>query len=133
MSTVQVRNKDLLYPELSYKIIGSAFEVYNELGHGHVEKVYQKALAEVFKTKDIAFKEQVYSPVTFRDKIVGKFFMDFLVEESIVVELKKDDKFSKSHIDQVLNYLKIQNLKLAILINFAKEGVIHRRIINFDN
>ena len=66
------------------------------------------------------------------NKLIGKRILDFLVEEKIVVEIKKGNRFSKSHIDQVLEYLKINNLKLAILINFGSEGVMFKRIINFN-
>jgi len=66
------------------------------------------------------------------NKLIGKRILDFLVEEKIVVEIKKGNRFSKPHIDQVLEYLKINNLKLAILINFGSEGVMFKRIINFN-
>lgn len=125
-----LKRKDLLFPELSYQIIGSAFDVSNKLGSGHSEKYYQRALAEAFKVNGLRFKEQVFYPLKYNNKIIGKNFIDFLVEECIVVEIKKGNKFSKSHIDQVLQYLKSANLKLAILVNFGSEGVLFKRIIN---
>lgn len=128
----QLRRDDLVYPELSYKIIGCAYEVWDELGPGHMEKVYQRALAIVFKSKNIKFEEQVYYKLKFRTEIVGKGFLDFLVEDKIIVELKKDGHFSKSHIDQVLNYIKLSDFKLAILINFTKEGIKFKRILNIN-
>jgi len=132
MSQVVVRRSDLVEPELSYSIIGCAYDVYNELGYGHSEKYYQRAFSILFENRNIRFKEQVYYPLTFRDKIIGKIFLDFLIEEKIIVELKKDEKFTKSHIDQVLNYLKISNLRLAILINVTKNGIVYRRIVNVN-
>jgi GxxExxY protein len=125
-----LRRDDLVYPELSYEIIGCAYEVLDELGPGHMEKIYQKALAIVLSTKNIKFKEQVYYPVKFRSKLIGKGFLDFLIEEKIIVELKKDNRFSKTNIEQVFNYLKLSGLSLAILINFTKEGIKFKRIIN---
>lgn len=125
-----VKRHDLLFPELSYQIVGCAFEVYNELGFGHHEKYYQRAYAEALKLKDLKFAEQVYFPLKFKDKIVGKNFFDFLVDEKIVVELKKDNRFSKQHIDQVKEYLNVSKLKLAILINFTRTEVLYKRIIN---
>ncbi|MFI5163619.1 MAG: GxxExxY protein [Bacteroidia bacterium] len=130
MQQPEVRKKDLLYPELSYQIVGCAFEVFKALGYGHLEKNYQKAMAVLFQERSIEHKEQVYIPFKFRDKIIDKKFLDFIVEEKIVVELKKDFHFSKAHIDQVVKYLKDSNCKLAILINFGKEGVTFKRIIN---
>lgn len=125
-----LRRKDILFPELSYKIIGSAFDAFNQLGSGHLEKYYERALAESFTLNGLKFKQQLYCPLKYNNKILGKQFLDFLVENNIVVEIKKGDNFSKSHIDQVLSYLKTNNLKLAILINFGSKGVTFRRIIN---
>ena len=128
----QVLKPDLLYPELSYELIGCAYDVFNELGFGHYEKYYQKAYAAALNSKKIKYKEQIYFALKFRDKLLGKQFFDFLVEEKIVVELKKDNRFSKQHIDQVLEYLKTANIKLAILINFSRTGVLYKRIININ-
>ncbi|PCH98031.1 MAG: GxxExxY protein [Bacteroidetes bacterium] len=133
MKKVQVYTDDLLYPELSYEIIGCAFDVFNELGSGHKEIYYQKAIAITFEDKGLKFGKEVYYPLKFRDRIVGKNFADFVIENKIVVETKKDNRFSKAHIDQVLNYLNVSKLKLAILINFGQDGVRFKRIVNFDN
>ncbi|MBI3501717.1 MAG: GxxExxY protein [Bacteroidetes bacterium] len=121
---------DLVYPELSFEIVGCAFEVYNELGFGHSEKVYQKALSVSFKNHKINYKEQVYFPVKFKNELVGKGFCDFIIDEKIIVELKKEDRFSKSNIDQVNQYLKSSNLKLALLINYTSTGAIFKRLVN---
>jgi GxxExxY protein len=122
--------QDLIYPELSYEIIGCAYEVFNELGPGHAEKYYQRALAKSFSFKNIEFKEQVYFPLKFKNVIVGKTFLDFEVEEKIIIEIKKDGFFAKPHIEQVLNYIKITNHKLALLINFTPTGIKFKRIVN---
>lgn len=129
MKTLQ-RN-DLVLPELSYTIIGCAFDVYNELGHGHHEKYYQRALAEAFMSAKLNIKQQAYYPLQYHNKTIGKQFLDFLVEEKVIVEIKKDGKYSKQHIDQVLQYLANTNLQLAILINFSSQGISFKRIINF--
>lgn len=126
----KLKRKDLVYPELSYKIIGCAFEVYNELGFGHAEKIYQKALAVAFRKKELLFEEQVYTPLKFQDEIVGKMFFDFLVEGKIIVELKKNNFFSKQNVDQVNQYLASRNLQLALLINFTPAGVNYKRFVN---
>ena len=131
MKTV-VRRKDLVYPELSYEIVGWAFEVFDELGPGHSEKSYQRALAIALRAKDLQFKEQVYYKLKFRDEIVGRGYLDFLVDEKVILELKKDVNFSKTHMEQVLNYIKLSKLKLGILLNFTKEGVKFKRIVNID-
>lgn len=129
----KLQRKDLVYPELSYKIVGCAFEVHNELGSGHHEKYYQRALSESFSKHIIPFKQYVYYPLVFNNKIIGKGTLDFLVNNQIIVEIKKGDRFSKRHIDQVLGYLKLTNLKLAILVNFGLEKVSFTRIVNFNS
>lgn len=124
------KNINLVFPELSYAIVGSAFDVFNALGYGYSEKYYQRALGLEFKRRHLSFKEQVYSPLEYKGKTIGKNFFDFLVENSVIVEIKKDGRFSKSRIDQVVRYLKISKLKLAILVNFSTNGVLFKRIVN---
>jgi len=126
----EIKRTDLVYPELSYEIIGCAYEVMNKLGSGHPEKVYQKALAIEFSNKKIAFKEQVYAPLYYGDKIIEKSFLDFVIEEKVVVEIKKETRFSKGNIDQVNRYLKATDLKLALLINFSKDDIVFKRLVN---
>jgi len=133
MGTRVLNKPDLLYPDLSYEIVGCAFEVYNEMGSGHMEKYYQKALSIAFDHKNLNYLQQVYHPLKFKNQIVGKTYLDFVVNDKIVVEIKQGERYSKAHIDQVLNYLKLSNLKLAILINFGNEGVKFKRIINLES
>ncbi len=130
MNKTKLKREDILYPELSYEIMGCAFEVFNQLGPGQAEKTYHNAMILVFKEKKVSFKSQVYFPVMFKDKVIGKNVFDFLVDEKIIVELKKDIRYSKVHLDQVVNYLKVSNLKLALLINFTNDGVTSKRVIN---
>lgn len=127
-----VYKQDLLYPELSYQIIGCAFEVFGEVGGGHREKVYQKAMKIEFANRKLSFKEQLYFPVKFKNKILQKSFFDFSVEEKIVVELKSLGHFTKANYDQVLDYLNSSGLKLAILISFGQNEVRFKRVVNFN-
>ncbi len=130
MNTILKRD-DLVYPDLSYKIIGCAFEVFNEIGSGHKEVAYQKALKISFESKGLVVKEQVYYPLTFKNEVIGRNYFDFLVDEKIIVEIKSLAKFTKGHYDQVLNYLNTSGLKLALLINFGTEEVKCKRVVNF--
>ncbi len=126
-----MKNKiDLIYPELSYSIVGILFEIYKELGSGYREKYYQNAIAFELKQKKYRFTEQVFLPLIYKNNKIGKVFLDFLVEDKIILEIKKDDRFSRKNIEQVYNYLKINNLKLGILANFTKEGIKFKRILN---
>lgn len=128
----KLKRQDLVYPELSYKIMGCAFEVYNELGFGHAEKFYQRAMAIQLKKEGIQFKEQVYTPLKFKGEVIGKQYFDFLIEDKVIIELKKNSNFSKGNIDQVKQYLQTSKLQLAILINFSPTSVVSRRIVNVE-
>ncbi|MDR3642597.1 MAG: GxxExxY protein [Candidatus Doudnabacteria bacterium] len=122
--------KDLVYSDLSGKIIGILLDVYNQLGYGYPEKTYQKALAIAFTKAGLKFVEQLYVPVIFEGIIVSKNFFDFLIEDKIVLEIKKGDYFVKSHIDQTYRYLVSKNLKLGILAYFAPRTVHLKRVVN---
>ena len=120
----------VIYKELSYKIVGILFEVYNDLGYGYKEKYYEKALMVALKEQKIQFKTQVPFILKFKEKIIGRNYLDFLIEDKIVLEIKKGKHFSKNNLDQVKQYLKITNLKLAILANFTPDGIKYIRVLN---
>jgi len=124
---------DLLYPELSFKIVGILFNVDNELGPGHKEKYYENAVATALRTSGLQYKQQLYVPLQYNGNVVGKYFLDFLVEEKIVLELKQGDSFSKKNIDQTLSYLKANKLQLGIIAQFTSQGVKYKRIVNLDS
>ncbi len=128
-----LKRKDLIHPDLSYKIVGILFEVYNNLGSGYHEKCYQRAIAEMLKKYNLSFQEQAYTPVTFQGQKVGIYYLDFLIDNKVILEIKKGDRFSKKHIDQVLSYLKGKHLKLGIIANFGLSDLKFKRIINFDS
>lgn len=124
------KNKELIYPELSYKLIGSAFNVYNQLGYGYQEKYYQRAFAHEIDKEKIKYIKEKEVKLKYDDKDIGKYFLDFIIENKIIIELKVASEFRYRYLRQVLEYLKETNKKLAILIYFTKEGVRYRRIIN---
>ncbi|MBI2012878.1 MAG: GxxExxY protein [Candidatus Colwellbacteria bacterium] len=119
----------LVEKELSYKIAGALFEVYNNLGGGYQEKYYQRAVAQELKNRDIKFIEQVQVPLKFKGSSVGRYFLDFLIEEKVILEIKVADKFYPRDIKQVLAYLKTANLDLGILANFTRSGLKLKRIL----
>jgi GxxExxY protein len=122
--------KDIIYPELSYKIVGCFFEVYKSIGSNHREKYYQNALKSEFINRKIKFEEQVYFPLKYKGSVVGKNYLDFLVENKIVVEIKVGTYFKKQHLNQVLEYLKSCKLKLGIIAIFTNNGVKYYRVVN---
>ena len=119
-----------VYKELSYKIVGILYEVYNELGYGFKEICYERAIKKCFIEKGIEFKEQIPFKLSFKGEVVGTFYLDFLVDDKIILELKRGNYFSKKNIEQVNEYLKITGKKLAIIANFTPNGVSYKRIIN---
>lgn len=121
---------ELIYKDLSYDVIGCLFDVYNEVGSGHPEKTYQKAVAIAFKRKGLKFTKELYSKVEYGDEKVGAYYFDFLVEGKIVVELKVKKRLAQCDFDQLRKYLKTENIKLGILVAFTSEGVIFARVLN---
>lgn len=120
----------VIYKELSYAIVGILYEVDNELGAGLQEKYYQRAIEKALAKKNIPFKSQVPYEITLKRESIGRYFLDFLIEDKIVLEIKKGHHFSKSNIEQVKGYLHVTQKKLAILANFTPDGVRSMRILN---
>ena len=111
--------------------MGTLFAVFKELGPGHKEKYYESAVAEGLTNREILFERQLYEPLSFEGKVVGKYFFDFLIEGKVILELKKGNMYSShKHINQVVSYLKVHNLKLGIIAQFADDGVKYKRIVN---
>ncbi|HBU07469.1 MAG TPA: hypothetical protein DEB09_05310 [Candidatus Magasanikbacteria bacterium] len=125
-----LRRNDLLYPELSYEINGVLFDVFRQLGGGHREKYYQEAVRMALQKTGLNFEEQVYVPLKFDGKIIGKYYLDFLIEDKIVLELKRGNIVAVNNIDQVRQYPSALNLKLAIIASFTYNGVKINRILN---
>ena len=120
----------VIYKELSYNIIGSVFEVFKEMGYGFKERYYEDAIAKEFIRKNIKYKRQIPYKLMYKGEIIGMYRFDFLVEDKIILELKRVDYYSKSNITQALQYLKTSKLKLAILINITSNGAKFKRILN---
>ncbi|MCL5795213.1 MAG: GxxExxY protein [Patescibacteria group bacterium] len=122
--------KDIIYADLCFEIVGILYDVYDEIGFGHKEKYYQNALKAAFEEKNIKFSEQVYTPLKYNNQIIGKYFLDFLINDKVILEIKSGSVYSKNNINQIYSYLKANNLKLGILANFTKNGVKFKRIVN---
>ena len=106
------------------------FSVFNGLGYGYQEKYYQKAIAKTLKILSIPFKEQAPYNIRFKNEIIGRYFLDFLIDDKIILEIKKENNFRRQNIQQIVGYLKRTNLKLGIIVNFTKNGVKFKRILN---
>ncbi|MEA3504191.1 MAG: GxxExxY protein [Bacteroidota bacterium] len=116
--------------QISEKIIGCAFKVSNTLGAGFLEKVYQNALMiELIDNGLFAEKEKAIT-IRYKDKIVGEYYADILVNNQVIIETKAVKALSEIHQAQLLNYLKATNLHLGLLINFGTPKVQIKRLVN---
>lgn len=127
---IPLRRKDIVYPELSYKILGVLFDVWTTVGPGHKESFYQKAVASGLQNAGIKFVQQLPEKVYYQGNRIGIYYFDFLIEDSVVLELKVREYFSKQDIQQVYSYLKAKKLKLGLLAHFTTRGVKFKRVVN---
>ena len=120
--------------DLSYIIRGCVFDVYNELGPGLLESIYEAALAYELREKGLNVKTQVGLPVKYKDTHLELGYrIDILVEDKVIIELKSIETILDVHHKQVLTYLKLTKLKLGLLINFNSEDIsksIYRKVNN---
>jgi GxxExxY protein len=111
---------DLLYKDEVYSIIGAAMDVYNDLGPGFLENVYQEALEMEAEERKISFKAQHQIIVKYKNKPLKKHYLaDLLCYEKIIVEIKATSNLTMREEGQLLNYLKATGIKVGVLINFG--------------
>ena len=122
--------KDLIYPKLSYQIIGCLFEVFKNLGPNRREKLYQDALKQEFINQNIPYNDQQAIKLEYKGIKIGNNYLDFLIKDKVILEIKTGDYFNKANLDQVLSYLKATGLKLGIIANFTRKGVKFYRVLN---
>jgi len=120
----------LLHEELTEQIIACYYEVFNEIGFGFLETVYEKALVHELKLRGIESIRQGKIDVFYKGEKVGDYFCDVLVEGKIILELKATP-LKKEHEFQLLNYLKATDIELGYLMSFGKEAKFKRKI--FEN
>ena len=118
------------YKELSKKILGSAFEVYNILGNGFLEKIYENSMLVELDKKNLHFNNQKALDVRYKDEIVGSYYADIVVEDKIILELKTCNSIIPEHRAQILNYLKATGYKVGYLLNFGhKDKLEYERYV----
>lgn len=123
-------NKTIVYPELSYQIMGALFKVHNKLGPNYQEKYYQRAVEAEFKKQNIKYKREKMIPLSYENENIGRYFIDFIIDDKIALEIKTDEFFRRKYLQQVLDYLSASKLKLAIVVNFRKGKLFYKRIVN---
>lgn len=119
----------LLHRELVYSLVGCAFEVLKELGHGLHEKPYENALAVEYRRRSISFDQQRRFDVLYKGVPVGEYVPDLLVEGAVIVDAKVIDHITDHERGQMLNYLKITRLRVGLILNFKKPRLEWERIV----
>ena len=123
--------QDSKYKALTEKIIKIFYKVYNKLGYGFLEKVYENAMMIEFKKEGVPAVSQSIIKVFYDDKIVGEYFADILVAGKVIVEIKASRSLAPENEAQLLNYLKATDIEVGLLLNFGPKPEIRRKV--FDN
>jgi GxxExxY protein len=118
------------YSDLTEKIIGCAMKVHRTLGNGFPEAIYQKALEIELQSVKLNHAREFEMPIYYRDHLIGKRRVDFLIEGKISVELKAVIRLENAHLAQAINYLEAYNLQIGLLINFGSRSLEFKRLIN---
>ncbi len=118
------------HSDITEKIIACAYTVYNKLGFGFLEKVYENALVIELRKADLHVEQQFPVKVYYEGKIVGDYIADIIVEGKIILELKAVDKILDIHEIQLKNYLRATGIEVGLLINFGKSMEIKRKFVN---
>jgi GxxExxY protein len=119
---------DLLHKEITEKIIKAYYKVYNTLGYGFLEKVYENAMAIELRKMGLEVKCQYPITVYYESEIVGEYFADLIVNDIVVIELKASKSLLEEHECQLINYLKATKIELGLLLNFGKEAEYKRKV-----
>jgi GxxExxY protein len=123
--------RSLKHADLTEKIIGVFYDVYNELGYGFLESIYECSLAIALQEAGLSVDRQVPVPVWFRGRKVGEFRADMLVERNVLLELKSARVLESAHEAQLLQYLKSTEIEVGLLLNFGQRPQFRRLL--FDN
>lgn len=128
------KNKtNLLYSKETDIIIHSFYKVYNTLGYGFLEKVYENSLLLELQKNNLTVKQQYPINVFYYDKVVGEYFADLLINDKIILELKTAKKISQENEFQLINYLKATGFEIGLLLNFGEKAEFVRKIFTNDN
>jgi GxxExxY protein len=122
----------MLYQETTSVILKCFYKVYNTLGYGFLEKVYENALYYELVKHGLSCRKQAPITVMYGNLTVGNYFADIIVEEKIILELKAAEGLAEEHVFQLINYLKATNIEVGLLLNFGKKPQFTRRLFTND-
>jgi GxxExxY protein len=119
---------ELIHSEITGQIIKAFYDVYNSLGYGFLEKVYENALA--FELREMGLKVEQQKPITvyYRGNLVGEYFADLIVEDCVIIELKAMEAINAAHENQLINYLKAIRIEVGLLLNFGQKPEYKRKV-----
>ena len=123
---------ELLHKDITDKIIKAFYHVYNELGYGFLEKVYQNALFIELVAMGLYCQKQKQIKVYYKEQLVGEYFADIIVNDCVIVELKAAEVLIEEHEFQLINYLKATEIEVGLLLNFGKEPMFKRKLFTND-
>ncbi len=124
---------ELIYKEEAYAVVGAAMEVYNQLGNGFLEAVYQEALVIEFGLRGIPFQEQVPLTICYKGQPLRQHYIaDFVAYDKIIIEIKAIQQLGPNEQAQIMNYLKATRLQLGLLINFGFPGKLEHKRVAFS-
>ncbi len=122
----------MLHQEITEEIIKAFFKVYNTLGYGFLEKVYQRALLIELRKMGLSCQEEVPIRVYYENKQVGDYRADIIVENKVIIENKASEAIAEENEFQLINYLKATDMEVGLLLNFGKEPQFKRKIFTND-
>ena len=122
---------NLKHSEITGSIIKAFYKVYNNLGYGFLEKVYENALFWELQEIELSVSRQVPIAVFYKGQNVGQYFADLIVENCVIIELKATENLQKAHESQLLNYLKATEIEVGLLLNFGTSAEYRRKV--FEN
>lgn len=125
--------EEYLHQELTSKIISCFYKVYNALGFGFLEKVYENAM--LIELNEMRLKTERQKPINvlYNEKLVGEYFADLIVENKVITELKAAETLIEEHELQLINYLKATDIEVGLLLNFGKRPEVRRKIFSNKN
>ena len=122
-------NQNFKFSDVTNLIIKAYYNVYNTLGFGFLEKVYENSMMIELKNLGLNCSNQIAIKVNYKDKIVGDYYADIIVNNSVIIELKAAKSLCEEHEIQLVNYLKATNMEVGLLINFGKEPEFKRKVL----
>ncbi len=121
--------ESILHRDLVFRIVGCAFDVIKEVGHGLHEKPYENALALAFQDGGISVQQQVVFPILFKARRIGEYIPDLIADNSVIIDAKVIDRITDHERGQMRNYLRITGLRVGLIINFKRAKLEWERVV----